>query len=131
MNPLETLTQKLVMKGKMRLFSVVFICCLIVPFQVRAGEPMEAIQSRVNELLNVLNDPSLKGTSASEVKQKKIWSIVDSIFNYTELSKQSLGGNWKRLDPDQQKEFVDLFRRLLGKIPKDCISESKYILKIV
>jgi phospholipid transport system substrate-binding protein len=71
--------------------------------------------------LDVLRDPSLKTKSKSEVKQKKIWTIVDSIFDYKELSKRSLGRNWRRLNPDQQKEFVNLFRRLLGKAYMDRI----------
>ena len=41
------------------------------------------------------------------------------MFDYTELSRRSLGRNWKRLDTDQQKEFVNLFRRLLGKAYMD------------
>ena len=116
--------KKQVMKRKIMLISVCFIFCLVFPLQVHAEKPMEAVQSRINNLLDVLKDPSLKAESKSEIKEEKIWSIVDSIFDYKELSRRSLGRNWRRLNPDQQKEFTDLFRKLLGKVYMGRLMES-------
>jgi phospholipid transport system substrate-binding protein len=110
---------------RMMILSVFFIFCLIFPFQVHAEKPMEVVQSRVNVLLDVLRDPSLKAKSTSEIKEKKIWAIVDSIFDYKELSKRSLGRNWKKLNSAQQEEFTDLFRKLLGRVYMDRLVESK------
>ncbi len=95
--------------------------CLIFPPSVHAGKPLETAQSQVDKLMNVLRDPALKPESESAVKKEKIWAIVDDIFDYTELSKRSLGRNWKRLHPDQQEEFAHLFSRLLGKVYMDRI----------
>jgi phospholipid transport system substrate-binding protein len=114
-------TKEEFMKKGMMTLSVYFLFCLIFPLQVHAEKPLEIVKAQVNDLLDVLRDPSLKTKSKSEVKQKKIWTIVDSIFDYKELSKRSLGRNWRRLNPDQQKEFVNLFRRLLGKAYMDRI----------
>jgi phospholipid transport system substrate-binding protein len=114
-------TKEELMKKGMMTLSVCFIFCIIFPLQVHAEKPLEIVKAQVNDLIDVLNDPALKAKSQTENKEKKIWTIVDGIFDYTELSRRSLGRNWKRLDPDQQKEFVNLFRRLLGKAYMDRI----------
>ena len=89
---------------------------LLCPFPAFAGAPMDSIQKEVNALLNVLSDPALKGDAAKEEKEKKIWAIADNIFNYYELSRRTLGRDWKRLNADQQKEFVELFSKFLANI---------------
>ena len=35
------------------------------------------------------------------------------MFDFTELSKRSLGQNWNKFNPDQQKEFIKLYKSLL------------------
>ena len=47
-----------------------------------------------------------------------MWPIIDNIFNYQELSRRTLGRSWKKLNPEQQKEFTALFSRLLGNVYK-------------
>jgi len=71
--------------------------------------PSGDIKAQVDRALEVLRDPALKAESAKAEKEKKIWAILDSVFDYTELSKRTLAQNWKRLSPDQQKEFTSLF----------------------
>ena len=89
---------------------------LACPFQAFAGAPLDSIQKEVNALLNVLRDPALKAESAKAEKEKKIWAIADNIFNYYELSRRTLGRDWRKLNADQQKEFVDLFSKFLANI---------------
>jgi len=109
------------MKKGMMTLSILLMLCLILPLQLHAEKPLETVQVQVNKLLDVLSDPTLKAESESETEKKKIWAIVDSIFDYTALSRRSLGRNWKRLNPDQQEEFTYLFRRLLGNLYMDRI----------
>jgi phospholipid transport system substrate-binding protein len=35
------------------------------------------------------------------------------MFDFTELSRRTLGNNWKKLSPEQQKEFISLYTSLL------------------
>jgi phospholipid transport system substrate-binding protein len=35
------------------------------------------------------------------------------MFDYTELSRRTLGQDWKKLNPAQQNEFTDLYKSLL------------------
>ena len=104
------------MKKGTFLLAVSLALFLTCPFQAFGGAPMDSIQKEVNALLKVLGDPAYQGESAKAEKEKKIWAISDNIFNYYELSRRTLGRDWKKLNPDQQKEFVDLFSKFLANI---------------
>lgn len=95
------------------------------PLEVSAGTPQQIIEAQVNKVLDVLREPASGGESGKKAKEEKIWSIFDSIFDYTELSKRTLSRNWKKLNGDQQKEFEKLFRKLLGNVYMDRILAYK------
>jgi len=97
----------------------------VFPLHVSAGTPQQIIEAQVNKVLDVLREPTSEGESGKKAKEEKIWSIFDSIFDYTELSKRTLSRNWKKLNGDQQKEFEDLFRKLLGNVYMDRILAYK------
>ena len=113
----------------MRKSLVVLIGVLVVlnlsPVSASAVSPLETIKPQVDRALEVLRDPALKAESAKAAKEKKIWAILDSVFDYTELSKRTLAQNWKKLSPDQQKEFISLFGKLLGTVYMDRIIAYK------
>lgn len=111
------------MKKRIVGLTVILMMFLIFPLRVNAGAALETIQTQVNKVLDVLSDPALKAESARETKEKKIWGIADNIFDYPELSKRALARNWKKFAPDQQKEFTDLFGKLLGNVYMDRILE--------
>jgi len=89
---------------------------------VYAGAPLETIKGHVNNVLDVLRDNSLKGESGEAVKKEKIRSISENMFDFNELSRRTLGQNWKKLNPNQQKEFTKLYKSLL---------EDAYVDKII
>jgi phospholipid transport system substrate-binding protein len=63
----------------------------------------------------VLRDPKLKAESAKQIKKEKLRTIYKSMFNETEFSKRTLARNWGKLNPAEQKEFIDLFEQILEK----------------
>ena len=113
----------------MRKSLVVLIGVLVVlnlsPVSASAVSPLETIKPQVDRALEVLRDPALKAESAKAAKEKKIWEILDNVFDYSELSKRTLAQNWKKLSPDQQKEFISLFGKLLGTVYMDRIIAYK------
>jgi len=90
-----------------------------------AATPLETIRTQVDRALEVLRDPALKAESAKAEKEKKIWAILDNVFDYTELSKRTLAQHWKRFSPEQQAEFTRLFGKLLGGVYMDRIVAYK------
>ena len=109
----------------LRLTMMTVMALFALPLYVNAGVPQQTIEAYVNKVLDVLRDPALKSESAKEAKEEKIWSILDDIFDYTELSRRTLSRNWNKFNGDQQKEFEDLFRKLLGNVYMDRILAYK------
>jgi len=82
---------------------------------VYAGAPLDTVQTNVNNVLDVLRDPKLKGESAKKIKKEKLEVIYKQMFDEVELSRRTLGGNWSKLNPAQQQEFTQLYRQILEK----------------
>jgi phospholipid transport system substrate-binding protein len=94
-------------------FSILFF--FLFPPTSHAGTPLQAVETNVNRVLDVLRDPKLKADSAKEIKKEKLRAIYGEMFDEMELSKRSLGLNWTKLESAQQQEFVPLFRQVLEK----------------
>ena len=88
---------------------------LLSALPVYAGAPLDTVQTNVNKVLEVLRDPKLKGESAKRIKKEKLEAIYEQMFDEVELAMRTLGGNWKKLNPAQQKEFIQLYRQILEK----------------
>ena len=82
---------------------------------VYAGAPLDTVQANVNKVLDVLRDPKLKAESAKEIKKEKLEAIYEQMFDEVELSRRTLGGNWNKLNPAQQQEFIQLYQQVLEK----------------
>jgi phospholipid transport system substrate-binding protein len=76
------------------------------------------VESGVNKVLKTLGDPTFK-TKPKDVKIKEIGDIIGEVFDFTELSKRTLGREWKKMKAEQQKEFVELFKELLQGVYAD------------
>jgi phospholipid transport system substrate-binding protein len=98
---------------KKALIGFQLVIFLILPLSLHAGVPLTTVEGHVNDVLNVLRDPALKGEKAKKAKKEKVRSISEKMFDFSELSKRTLGNNWKIFSPDQQKEFIELYKDIL------------------
>jgi len=101
------------MKKKMAALNVVMLLLFSLP--VYAGPPMDAVQTNVNKVLEVLRDPKLKAAAAKEMRKETLRHIYERMFDDVELSKRTLGRNWNSLNTAQRQEFVVLFEQVLEK----------------
>jgi phospholipid transport system substrate-binding protein len=92
---------------------ITFILCLIFPVAAFAGIPLETVKGHVDKVLDVLCDPSLKAESAKKVKKDKIQTISEKMFDFAELSRRTLAQNWSKFSPEQQREFIALYKSVL------------------
>jgi phospholipid transport system substrate-binding protein len=92
---------------------IVLFLCMIIPISAFAGVPLDSVKVNVDKVLDVLRDPALKPESAKKLKKDKIRAIADKMFDFAELSKRTLAQNWFKFTPEQQKEFINLYRSLL------------------
>jgi len=89
------------------------------PSPVLAVSPTDQIRQSINEVIEILKDKELK--QKEHLRREKIRRVVDTIFNWEEMSKRSLGLYWRKRTPEEQKEFVPLFSNLI---------EDTYVRKI-
>ena len=77
------------------------------------GAPTEAVRTTVSQALRVLRDEELKKPERTDERVIRLKEIADSLFDYGEMAKRSLGGLWDTLGARDRQEFVDLFTELL------------------
>ena len=110
---------------KKNLIKIILFILLVFAVSVFAGQPLETVKANADRVLDVLRDPSLKAASAKKIKKEKIRAIAKEMFDFTELSKRTLARNWGKLNPDQQKEFVELYQSVLEDAYADKILSYK------
>jgi len=97
---------------------LIFAFLIVIPLQSYAATPKETVETGVNKVLKTLSDPAFKAKS----KDQQIATIsteIESVFDFEELSKRTLGREWKNFNAEQQTEFVKLFKELLQGVYAD------------
>ena len=97
---------------------LIFAILLVIPLQGYAATPKETVETGVNKVLKTLGDPAFK----AKPKDQKIATIgpeIDHVFDFKELSRRTLGKQWKKMSAEQRIEFVKLFKELLQGVYAD------------
>jgi phospholipid transport system substrate-binding protein len=97
------------------------ILLLVQSAWVAAGVPGDQVRQTADKLLAILTDPQLKGESKKTERREKLKEVIYQRFDFTEMAKRSLGSEWQRRSPEEQKEFVKLFTDLLERAYLDQI----------
>lgn len=80
-----------------------------------AEGPTVQIKATVDQVISALSDPKLQGANGRAERQKLLRELIHARFDFQEMAKRSLGAEWRRRTPDEQRQFVTLFRDLLEK----------------
>jgi phospholipid transport system substrate-binding protein len=109
------------MKKKLVGLNVIWlVVLLILPLQVYAEDAKGTVETQINKMLARMQEPSFK-EQPRDAKLADIRKIINEIFDYQELSARTLGRDWKKFNPQQQTEFIDLFSQLLENVYADRI----------
>lgn len=87
----------------------------------RAGAPTEQLRQHVDEVITTLQRSDLQGDSKPTERRTAVRKIANSVFDFAETAKRSLGQHWHARTPTEREEFTELFADLL---------EHGYISKI-
>ena len=93
---------------------------LVAPLQVYASGAKATVEAQINKMLAKMQQPAFKELSR-DAKLTEIRKIINEVFDYKELSRRTLGREWKKFKPEQQSEFIDLFSKLLENVYADRI----------
>jgi phospholipid transport system substrate-binding protein len=91
------------------------VLALIVSFTVpaRAGAPTDSLKQSVDQVVKILADPALR--EKPEARHDQVRKVAESIFDYPDTARRSLGQHWNGRTPEQQQEFVKLFADILDR----------------
>jgi phospholipid transport system substrate-binding protein len=78
---------------------------------VFASEITKSVKATIDEVINIVTDESLKNQVST--RREKIRQAIAKRFNFHQMVMRSLAQDWKNRTPKEQKEFQDLFKRLL------------------
>jgi phospholipid transport system substrate-binding protein len=106
---------------------LVFLLC---PGDASAGAPTDQIRTTVEKIQEILNDAGRASESMRADRRARLRAVIYPRFDFTEMAMRSLGAEWRRRTPEEQKEFVEVFTKLLEKSYVDKI-ESYHGEKIL
>ena len=78
-----------------------------------AGEPTDVIRQTTDQVLRILENPTMQGPDKRAERQQQLHQISDQAFDWPEMARRALAVHWRGRTPQQQQEFVDLFRDLV------------------
>lgn len=78
-----------------------------------AGVPTDQVRATVDRVLAILKDPKLNSDGAENRRRGELSNAILPRFDFEEMAKRSLGAEWRRRTPAEQKEFIKLFTDLL------------------
>jgi len=92
--------------------TLTFFTLFLAPARLVAGEPSTQLSATINEFVNILVN-----TPVAELRAKglpaRAMELVFSRFDFSEMTKRSLGRHWGALAPADQREFISAFTQKL------------------
>ncbi len=79
-----------------------------------AGAPTDAVKKSIDEVIRILEDPAWKKPEKKQERRKLLEQTIAQRFNFAEMAKRSLGAEWAKRTPEEQKEFAANFQTLLA-----------------
>jgi phospholipid transport system substrate-binding protein len=76
-----------------------------------AGAATEQLRTRVERVVAVLEDPQLKAKPAA--RRAALRTAATDIFDFTEITRRSLGRHWQTASPAEREDLVALMTALL------------------
>ncbi len=95
-------------------FPLIFICILgFVGQAFAAPGPTEQLKPTLDNLVELIVDPDLKGDENKEERRNKIMDAIKGGFDFREMSKRVLGKTWNTISPEERDYFTELMTELL------------------
>jgi phospholipid transport system substrate-binding protein len=91
---------------------VLFFAVFLAASSVHAGEPTAQLSATINEFVTILVNTPVAELRATGLPAKAL-DLVFARFDFSEMTKRSLGNHWVRLAPTEQREFVNAFTQRL------------------
>lgn len=110
--------------NKIALLAVLVLGLNVSPSMARAGEATEQLRSTINDFVAILSGTPVAFLRAHGLPESAR-RLVFARFDFSEMTRRSLGSHWGTLNQGEQGEFVEgLSRRLLTSYGRTVRSSS-------
>jgi phospholipid transport system substrate-binding protein len=100
-----------------RWIAALFVVCLVIGHATASAgspTPMQTVKERIDQIITVLNDPQFHPPGQKRAQREKIWEISKSMFDFTEISRRTVGPKWDSFSDQEKSTFTDVFAQFLG-----------------
>jgi phospholipid transport system substrate-binding protein len=77
--------------------------------------PTQVVQAATEQVLQIVQDGQLAAPVPQEQRRVEVQRIADRLFDFHEMARRSLALHWRGRSPQEQAEFVAVFKQLLGR----------------
>ena len=92
----------------MRTISIVLVFLLLLVAPARAASPLEYTRTTLEQARVIV-----AGSQTHNEKLAALSTLFSKFLDTDAMGREALGSHWSSFTPDQQKEFLGLFRQLL------------------
>ncbi len=85
---------------------------IFLPWRVSAGEATAQLRTTIDEFVTILVNTPVAELRATGLPNNAL-DLIHGRFDFSEMTKRSLGAHWKSLKAAEQREFVDAFTHKL------------------
>jgi phospholipid transport system substrate-binding protein len=78
-----------------------------------AGPPTDQLRDGIERIFKILGDPDLRGDEKASQRKTAVTKIAGEIFDFSEMSKRTLGRHWDERTPAERQDFARLFTELI------------------
>lgn len=76
----------------------------------QSASPVEVVRARNAAVKKILD---AAGDSVDDATRERLKEVINSLMDFQELSRLALGRHWRDRTPEEQKDFVNVFRELV------------------
>ncbi len=77
--------------------------------------PTQVVQTATEQVLQIVQDGQLAAPASQDQRRLDVQRIADRLFDFQEMSRRALALHWRERSPQEQAEFVAVFKQLLGR----------------
>ena len=97
-----------------RVILLLFFIVLSLPSYSHGMEPLDVLKEAVDKVIGTLKDPKYSDPSLKNLQEEELWNTIHNTFDFNEMSMRTLAKHWRDFDPQQRKEFSEVFGKFLG-----------------
>lgn len=75
--------------------------------------PAVQVRGAIDRVIEILKRPELRSNARAGERRELLRREIKPVFDFEEMSKRSLGPNWRERTPQEREAFVGLFTELL------------------